>query len=116
MLPNPTHLSGNSTTVRRFKNQLMKEFERQGLRNRRTQTIKLRPLYAGSLTDWMRDLMANKDEQRYVRDVINDTSLVGSGWMIERMSAERTSYGNPYMEVTLRYRAAADDSLEIAAK
>ena len=116
MLPNPTHLSGNSLTVRRFKNQLMTEFERQGLRNKRVQTIKLRPLYAGSITDWMRDLMNNKDDQRYVKDVINDTSLVGSGWQIDRMSPERTSYGNPYMEVILRYRPAADESLNVAAK
>jgi hypothetical protein len=116
MLPNPSHLSGNSLTVRRFKNQLMKEFERQGLRNKRVQVIKLRPLYAGCITDWMRDLMNNKDDQRYVKDVINDTSLVGSGWQIDRMSPERNSYGNPYMEVTLRYRATADESLHAAAK
>ena len=116
MLPSPSHLSGNSLMVRRFKNQLMKEFDRQGLRNKRVQTIKLRPLSYGSLTDWMRDLLSNKEDQRYVKDVINDTSLAGSGWQIDRMSAERTSYGNPYMEVILRYRSAADESLSAAAK
>jgi len=116
MLPSPSHLSGNSVLVRRFKNQLMKEFERQGLRNKRVQTIKLRPLAYGSLTDWMSDLLSNKEDQRYVKDVINDTALVGSGWQIDRMSSQRTSYGNPYMEVTLRYRSAADDSLSAAAK
>ena len=116
MLPSPSHLSNNSVLVRRFKNQLMKEFERQGLRNKRVQTVKLRPITRGTLSDWMCDLLSNKEEQRYVKDVINDTSLVGSGWQIDRMSSQRTCYGNPYMEVTLRYRAAADDSLSAAAK
>ena len=32
MLPKPNQLPGNSTVVRRVKNVLMKEFERQGLR------------------------------------------------------------------------------------
>ena len=116
MLPKPSQLPGNSTTVRRFKNQLLKEFDRQGQRGKRTQEIVLQPSTWGSLTEWMRQLRADKDEQRWVMTVINE-DMEGSGWQIERIWSSATGYTDkPCMRVRLRYRAVMDEGLQEAAK
>ena len=116
MLPKPNQLPGNSTVVRRVKNVLMKEFERQGLRGKRVQTITLRPVCQGYLTVWMRNLLKDKEEMRYVAQVIND-DMAGSGWQIEKLYPSTTVFNNKCMRVSLRYREEADERIPgLAAK
>ena len=118
MLHNPTQLSTNSTTVRRFKNLLTKEFERQALNSKWVQTIRI-PVNNRA---WLRNLFADPQEMQYVQHVLNTTSLVGSGWQIEDMSKGETrawagwAGGEPVLVIALRWRGFEDGRLNMAAK
>ena len=116
MLPSPQQLSGISTNVRRFNSQLQKEFARQGLRNKHTQRIRLRPAYLGRLTDWMTALCKDKAERQYIIDCVNE-QLVGSGWQIVGPGTVERSYSNrpSALVVVLKYRAERDQGLDLDA-
>ena len=114
MLPAPQQLSGIDVNVRRFNNQLQKEFARQALRNKSTQSIRLRPLSYGMLADWMKKLCDNKTDRNYIIECVNE-QLEGSGWQITGHAVEKDNGYPNALRAVLKYRAERDEGLDMEA-
>ncbi|HIO39832.1 MAG TPA: hypothetical protein EYN27_12915 [Rhodospirillales bacterium] len=114
MLPRPKELSRTSPDIRRFEGQLQKEMKNQGLHNKNSQTIVLRPSAGwGGLTVWMTNLCKDQIHREYVVACVNE-DLQGSGWQIKDTCIVKNDRGTlSGLAVTLKYRAAADEGLDL---
>ena len=113
MLPNPNELSGIDPNVRRFNSQLQKEFALQALRRKHTQTIRLRPISYGGLTNWMHSICTEKLYRQYIIDCVNE-QMEGSGWLITGNIVEKNHNGQPWaLNVVLKYRVERDKGLDL---
>lgn len=108
MLPTPQQLSGLDTNRDRFIYHLRKEVGRQGVRNKPTQTIRLRAAGAKGMAQWLRAVCRDRDEADYLATVANEVELAGSGWQIVRtrpVKGESQYCRFAYLEVTLDFCA-----------
>ena len=115
MLPSPDQLSGVSVNVGRFDYHLQKQFAQQGLRNKTTQVIRLRPTTYGSLSEWMHMLCEDKEERQYIIECVNE-HIRESGWRIvhtRQIKSRPSDRRYQAMDVTLKYRAARNMDLDV---